>query len=46
MAENPVEAAGTALRAPTVERWAAEAGFGRFERLPIENEFWQFYRMS
>jgi SAM-dependent methyltransferase len=46
MAENPVEAAGTALRAPTVERWAAEAGFGRFERLPIENDFWQFYRMS
>lgn len=46
MAENPVEAAGTALRAPTVERWAAEAGFSRFERLSIENEFWQFYRMS
>lgn len=46
MAENPIEAAGTALRAPTVARWAAEAGFGRFERLPIENDFWQFYRMS
>jgi ubiquinone/menaquinone biosynthesis C-methylase UbiE len=46
MAENPVEAAGTALRAPTVERWATEAGFSRFERLPIENEFWQFYRLG
>ncbi len=46
MAESPVEAAGTALRAPTVQRWAAEAGFGRFERLPIEHEFWQFYRFG
>jgi SAM-dependent methyltransferase len=46
MAEDPVEAAGTALRAPTVERWAAEAGFSRFTRLPIEHEFWQFYRMD
>jgi SAM-dependent methyltransferase len=46
MAEEPVEAAGTALRAPTVERWTAEAGYRRFERLPIEHEFWQFYRIG
>jgi cyclopropane fatty-acyl-phospholipid synthase-like methyltransferase len=46
MAEDPVEAAGTVLRAPTVDRWAAEAGFGSCTRVPIENEFWQFYRMD
>jgi hypothetical protein len=46
MAENPVEAAGTVLRAPTVDRWAADAGFGSCTRVPIENESWQFYRMD
>lgn len=45
MAEDPVEAAGTVLRAPTVARWAAQAGF-RCAVLPIEHDFWRFYRLS
>jgi SAM-dependent methyltransferase len=45
LAERPVEATGTVLRAPTVERWAAAAGFGGFEVLPIDNPFWRFYRL-
>jgi SAM-dependent methyltransferase len=45
VAEHPVEANGTVLRAPTVSRWAAAAGFTGFEVLPIDNPFWRFYRM-
>jgi SAM-dependent methyltransferase len=46
MAEDPVEAAGTVLRAPTVRRWAAAAGFPACTRLAIDHDFWQFYRMD
>jgi SAM-dependent methyltransferase len=45
LAEDPVEATGTVLRAPTLERWAAAAGFGAFEVLAIDNPFWRFYRL-
>lgn len=45
MAEDPVEVCGTVLREPTVRRLAAEAGFAEVEVLPIENDFWRFYRM-
>jgi SAM-dependent methyltransferase len=45
LAEHPVEATGTVLRAPTVARWAAAAGFTGFEVLPIDNPLWRFYRM-
>ncbi len=46
LAENPVEANGTALRAPTVRRWADEAGFKRVEELSIDFPFWRFYRLA
>jgi len=46
MAEDPVEAAGTVLRAPTVKRWAAEAGFATCTQLAVDNDFWRFYRMD
>ena len=46
MAESPVEANGTVLRAPTVRRWAQEAGFSRVEELPIDFPFWRFYRLG
>jgi SAM-dependent methyltransferase len=36
---------GTVMRADTVRRYAEEAGFGRFEVLPIENDFYRFYRL-
>jgi SAM-dependent methyltransferase len=45
LAERPVEATGTVLRASTVARWAAAAGFAGFEVLPIDNPFWRFYHL-
>jgi 2-polyprenyl-3-methyl-5-hydroxy-6-metoxy-1,4-benzoquinol methylase len=36
---------GTVIRADTVARYAAEAGFATCEVLPIENDFWRFYLM-
>jgi 2-polyprenyl-3-methyl-5-hydroxy-6-metoxy-1,4-benzoquinol methylase len=37
---------GTVMRADTVRRYAEEAGFGGFEILPIENDFYRFYRLK
>jgi SAM-dependent methyltransferase len=36
---------GTAIRPETVRAYAAEAGFGSVEVLPIEHDFWRFYRL-
>jgi hypothetical protein len=36
---------GTAIRPQTVRAYAAEAGFGRVDVLPIEHDFWRFYRL-
>jgi SAM-dependent methyltransferase len=38
-------ATGTVIRADTVRAYAAEAGFGRFDVLPIEHDLWRFYRL-
>jgi len=37
---------GTVMRESTVRRYAQDAGFAEFEVLPIENDFWRFYRLS
>jgi precorrin-6B methylase 2 len=37
---------GTVMRADTVRRYATEAGFEEVEVLPIENDFWRFYRLA
>jgi SAM-dependent methyltransferase len=37
---------GTVLRPETVRAYASEAGFGRVEVLPIEHDFWRFYRLA
>jgi 2-polyprenyl-3-methyl-5-hydroxy-6-metoxy-1,4-benzoquinol methylase len=37
---------GTVMRADTVRRYAEEAGFGGFDVLPIENDFYRFYRLT
>jgi hypothetical protein len=34
------------MREATVRTYAQEAGFAEFEVLPIENDFWRFYRLS
>jgi 2-polyprenyl-3-methyl-5-hydroxy-6-metoxy-1,4-benzoquinol methylase len=46
MAEQPSAATGTAMRPETLRRYAAEAGFHGVEILPIENDFWRFYRLT
>ena len=33
------------MRPSVLRRYAAEAGFGEFEILPIETDFWRFYRL-
>ena len=37
---------GTVMRADTVRRYAEQAGLGRFEVLPIDNDFYRFYLMA
>jgi 2-polyprenyl-3-methyl-5-hydroxy-6-metoxy-1,4-benzoquinol methylase len=37
---------GTVMRTETVRRYAEEAGFRGFEVLPIENDFYRFYRLT
>ena len=46
LAESDSVANGTVLRAPTVLRWGAEAGFERIEELSIDHPLWRFYRLS
>jgi SAM-dependent methyltransferase len=46
LAEQPSAATGTAMRADTFRRYAREAGFDDVEILPIENDFWRFYRLG
>jgi SAM-dependent methyltransferase len=36
---------GTVLRPDTVRAYAREAGFDRVDVLPIEHDFWRFYRL-
>jgi SAM-dependent methyltransferase len=37
---------GTVIRPDTVRAYAAEAGFSRVDVLPIEHDFWRFYRLE
>jgi 2-polyprenyl-3-methyl-5-hydroxy-6-metoxy-1,4-benzoquinol methylase len=45
MADQPSAATGTVMRADTLRRYAADAGFGATEVLPIANDFFRFYRL-
>jgi hypothetical protein len=45
MGEPGSAGTGAVMRPDTVRRYAEEAGFGRFEILPIETNFWRFYRL-
>jgi hypothetical protein len=36
---------GTVIRPGTVRAYATQAGFGRVDVLPIEHDFWRFYRL-
>ena len=46
MAEQPSTATGTVMRADTLTEYATTAGFDAVEVLPIENDFWRFYRLE
>ncbi len=46
MAEDPVEAHGTVLRAPTIAQWADRAGFADLDRLDVDDPFWQHYLLT
>jgi 2-polyprenyl-3-methyl-5-hydroxy-6-metoxy-1,4-benzoquinol methylase len=37
---------GTVMRAETVRRYATDSGFNGFEVLPIEHDFYRFYRLT
>ncbi len=39
-------ATGTVMRPATFEGYAIDAGFASVEVLPIENDFFQFYRLT
>jgi SAM-dependent methyltransferase len=45
MGESPA-GTGTVMRVETVQRYAKEAGFAGFEVLPIEHDFYRFYRLT
>lgn len=46
LAEDAVEANGTVLRASTLRRWAADAGFTRVEEVDIDFPLWRFYSLE
>ena len=43
LAGPPAAGTGTIMRAPTLRRYAIEAGFKDVDVLPIENDLWRFY---
>lgn len=45
MADQPSAGTGTVMRPDTLRAYAEEAGFGSFEVLPIEHDFFRFYRL-
>jgi len=46
LVEQPSAALGTVLRPDTVRKLADEAGFAAVEALPVENDFFRFYRLD
>lgn len=46
MVESDAAGTGTVIRPDTVRRYAREAGFSAVTVLPIEHDFWRFYRLD
>ncbi|HEX2292451.1 MAG TPA: class I SAM-dependent methyltransferase [Gaiellaceae bacterium] len=44
--EQPSAETGTAMRLSIFRGYAGEAGFGSVEVVPIEHDFWRFYRLA
>jgi hypothetical protein len=45
MSHQPSVGTGTVMRPSTLEDYARQAGFESIEILPIENDFFRFYRL-
>jgi 2-polyprenyl-3-methyl-5-hydroxy-6-metoxy-1,4-benzoquinol methylase len=45
MSEQPSAETGTVMRTDTFRRYAEEAGFSEVEVLPVEHDFFRFYRL-
>ncbi|MGH3811652.1 MAG: class I SAM-dependent methyltransferase, partial [Pseudonocardiaceae bacterium] len=45
MSQQPSAATGTVLRADTLTDYATRAGFSQVEALPLEHDFFRFYRL-
>lgn len=45
LTEPPAAGTGTIMRTPTFREYAKAAGFAGVEVLPIQNDFWRFYRL-
>ncbi|MFN2557042.1 MAG: class I SAM-dependent methyltransferase [Nitriliruptorales bacterium] len=45
LTEPPAAGTGTVMRTPTLRDYAHAAGFAGLEVLPIEHDFWRFYRL-
>jgi 2-polyprenyl-3-methyl-5-hydroxy-6-metoxy-1,4-benzoquinol methylase len=43
--DPPALGTGTVMRPETLRRYASQAGFSGVEILPIEHDFWRFYRL-
>ncbi len=46
LTDPPAAGTGTVMRTPTLHEYARAAGFDDLEVLPIENDFWRFYRLQ
>ncbi len=46
MAEQPSAATGTVMRPSMLRQYAEEAGFRTVDTLPIEHDFFRFYRLT
>jgi len=42
---DTAEVPRSVIRPATVRAYATEAGFSRVDVLPIEHDFWRFYRL-
>ena len=46
MMEQPSVATGTVMRPSTFISYATQAGFKSVDILPVENDFFRFYRLN
>jgi len=46
MVDQPSVATGTVIREATMRHYAEEAGFTQIELLPVEHDFFRFYRLT